>query len=498
MAIDPSIPLQVQAQPSLLSQIGAVTRLKGDLQAQQMQQYQLNQAGREQSDDAATRAAISSNTQLDPTTGMPTLNRAGAIGDLYKTAPTRALSLNQQFATQDIANAKARADYQKTQLENAKAHTDYIASHLQGILSQPTPELQQAAYTSSVNQMMKDGIVKPGEVPTQYDPEMVQRQLAQTMNQKEVLEAQSQAATAAAKTLTAQTEQKKLDASMNPQSSLYAPSAASVAMGTAPGAAQIQKGEVTQAGRKARAEESARMPGEMALARQRQKLSQGDPNSAAQLLVNGDATLSELKARGATPEFIANTLNAAHQLSGGQYNAQSSDAQFQVAKSPANVAFFGSAKSLTDKGGTLDQLAAAGRQIPQSQLPALNSLADWEKAATGNGPLAKYASTALGVADDYSKVMGGGQGSDTSRLQALNLIKANGSPAARSGAIDGIRGAVGSQLNSRIGSNPVLKRMYGDGAPSAPSGGLIRAVDPQGNLHQAPAGTPLPAGWKLQ
>jgi hypothetical protein len=233
-------------------------------------------------------------------------------------------------------------------------------------------------------------------------------------------------------------------------------------MGTAPGAQQIQQGEVKQAAAKAGAEESARMPGEMALARQRQALSQGDPNAAAQLLVNGDATLSELKSRGATPEFIANTLNAAHQLSGGQYNAQSADAQYSVAKSPANVAFFGSAKSLTDKGGTLDQLAQAAKTIPSNQIPAFNSIADWEKAATGSGPLAKYASLALGVADDYSKVMGGGQGSDTSRLQALNLVGAKMSPEQRAGSIEGIRGAVGSQLGSRIGQNPVLQRMYGD------------------------------------
>jgi hypothetical protein len=32
------------------------------------------------------------------------------------------------------------------------------------------------------------------------------------------------------------------------------------------------------------------------------------------------------------------------------------------------------------------------------------------------------------------------------------------------------------------------------GAPSG--GGMMRARDPQGNLHEAPAGTPLPAGWK--
>jgi len=238
-------------------------------------------------------------------------------------------------------------------------------------------------------------------------------------------------------------------------------------------------------GAKAAQEESARLPGEMALAAQRQALSQGDPKAAAQLLVNGDATLSELKARGATPDFIAKTLFAANRLSGGQYNAQAADAGFQVAKSPANVAFFGSAKSLTDKGGTLDQLANAAKNIPGEQIPIFNSIADVEKAATGSGPIAKYASVLLGVADDYSKVMGGGQGSDTSRAQALKLIPANASPEARAAAIEGIRGAVGSQINSRIGNNPVLGRMYGSPASSGgnanPSG--IAVTAPNGKVY---------------
>jgi hypothetical protein len=231
------------------------------------------------------------------------------------------------------------------------------------------------------------------------------------------------------------------------------------------------------------------MPGEMALAKQRQALSQGDPNAAGQLLVNGDATLSELKARGSTPDFIAKTLFAANRLSGGKYNAQSADAQFQVAKSPANVAFFGSAKSLTDPGGTLDQLAETAKSIPQNQIPVFNSFEDAAKAATGSGPIAKYAATLVGVADDYAKVMGGGIGSDASRAQGFKLAAASASPAQREGAIQGIRGAVGSQINSRIGNNPVMKRMYGDVAAPAtggasPSGGIsVGSVITQ-NGHQ--------------
>jgi len=189
-------------------------------------------------------------------------------------------------------------------------------------------------------------------------------------------------------------------------------------------------------------------------------ITQGSPTSAAQLLVSGAATLSQLKARGSTPEFIVNTLNEAQRIKPG-FSPQETEAQFDVAKSPANLAFFGSAKSLTDKGGTLDQLGAAAKDIPNDKIPVFNTVADAIKASTGSGPIAKYAAIALGVADDYAKVMGGGQGSDTARTQALKLISASQSPEQRKASLEGIAGAVNSQKNSRIGNNPVLKNMYG-------------------------------------
>lgn len=211
-------------------------------------------------------------------------------------------------------------------------------------------------------------------------------------------------------------------------------------------------------------------------------VTQGSPTSAAQLLVAGDATLSQLKARGSTPEFIAQTLSEANRISGGTFNAQKAEADFDVAKSTANVAFFGSSKSLIDKGGTLDQLAAIGKDIPQGQIPIFNSIADAAKAATGSGPIAQYAAVALGVADDYAKVMGGGQGSDTSRVQALKLISEKASPEQREAAIEGIRNAVASQTNSRIGNNAIMKRMYGD-VPMDQTGS-VKASPPAGATHK--------------
>lgn len=193
-------------------------------------------------------------------------------------------------------------------------------------------------------------------------------------------------------------------------------------------------------------------------------ITDGDPKAAGELLVNGDVSPSQLvSAR--KPAFAQQAFTAARDLAkskGVEWTAQKAEADFQVAKSPANLAFFGSAKSLTDKGGTLDQLKAAAKDIPEHDFPVFNSVDDWIKASTGSGPIAKYAALALGVADDYSKVMGGGQGSDTSRVQALNLIAAKESPDQKQKSLEGIRGAVNSQKKSRIGNNHLLNSMYGN------------------------------------
>lgn len=196
-----------------------------------------------------------------------------------------------------------------------------------------------------------------------------------------------------------------------------------------------------------------------------QAIADGDPVAAGKLLVDGTVAPSQIiSAR--KPEFAQKAFSAAAQLAPG-WSAQKAEADYSVAKSSGQVTFFGSAKSLTDKGGTLDQLADAAKDIPDNKIPVFNTLQDAIAAASGSGPIAKYAAIALGVADDYSKVMGGGQGSDAGRTQALNIFKPDQSPEQRQGVLEGVRGSVLSQTHSRIGNNSVLQRMYGDQLPAA-------------------------------
>lgn len=229
---------------------------------------------------------------------------------------------------------------------------------------------------------------------------------------------------------------------MSPQ--MQAEAAKEVAVQTNP---QVQAGKVALTKAEAQA---------------RQQAAQGDPNTAGQLLANGSLTMADLKTRGMTPQFIEQATLAAQKLNPG-YNPADEIIAEHVAKSPAANQFFGSANSLIEKGGTLDKLEELGKKIPEHDWPVLNSIDDWQKLARGKGPLAGYAAMALGVADDYGKVMGGGSASDHARDAALDLFAKNASPEMRQQAIDATRAAVLSQRTGRIGKNQFLQRQYGSG-----------------------------------
>lgn len=486
----PALDVKTPQQPDILQKFGQLAALRNaqqeyqqraamaPLQQQQAQQsIQSGQLGIQQQqqalkDQQAMTAAMHDWDGKDVNSLIPLVIKNGASAQAVMGLKSKVLEQQQTYSKIAADDATTGAK----NLETMKGKNDMIAGALGNVVNMPDDQLAQG-LVQTAQDLVKNGLIDPqhAQVAAQLaqsgDPAKIRQQLG--LMQKGLM-SESQQMEAAQKQATTAKDQAELD--------FYKKN------GGAPGvpvAAQQQadwlqkhpgKGPadfaVAQAASKAGAEEAARLPGEMRLAAQRQALSQGDPNQAAQLLVNGDATLSELKARGSTPDFIARTLFAANKMSGGKYNAQEADAQFKVAQSPAQVQFFGSANSLIAKGGTLDQLAEAAKDIPQNQIPVFNSIEDAAKAATGSGPIAKYASLLVGVADDYSKVMGGGTGSDASRAQGFKLAAASASPAQRAGSIEGIRGAVGSQTRERIGKNPILQRMYGDVVQqAAPSGG---------------------------
>jgi len=227
-------------------------------------------------------------------------------------------------------------------------------------------------------------------------------------------------------------------------------------------------------------------------ARATQLIAQGDPDAAGKMLASRTMTMDELKLRNATPQFMVAAVKAAQKYD-PSFKAPNAAAQAAIARSATNQQFFGNTDSLLIKDGTLDQLDVAGKNLGNVQIPAYNTLDNWRKAAWGEGPQAAYAAAALGVADDYSKVMTGGQGSDTSRLQALTIIAKNLSPEGRGAAINQIRQAVESQRNGRVGTNPYLRDMYPDPALTrtmyAAAPGKPRLMSTDGGKTWQPAPT---------
>ncbi len=178
-----------------------------------------------------------------------------------------------------------------------------------------------------------------------------------------------------------------------------------------------------------------------------------------------------MKGRSVTPKFIADATNAglamARQNGEPDWTPQRAEAQFHAAESNQNVQFFGSANSLLDPTGTLSQLKSQHAQLGNTPFPLLNSVKDYLEYQASDPALAGFMQTAIGVADDYAKVMGGGVGSDVSRLQVLKSFANAHSPEQMDAALSAARNAVKSQVAARIGRNRVMQQMYGQNVPQA-------------------------------
>jgi hypothetical protein len=227
---------------------------------------------------------------------------------------------------------------------------------------------------------------------------------------------------------------------------------------------------------------------------------QGDPNSAGKALASGDVTLADLKTRVSTPEFILQSIDAAKKID-PKYNPADEVAFEKIANSPEGAKFFGSAKSLTEKDGSIDRLMSIASRMPDNSLPVLNKVQDWEELARGKGPLAGYAAAVLGVADDYGKVMGGGTASDSARDHALSLFAAAQTPEQRMEAVQATLGAVDSQIHGRVGRNKFLQRQYNtydrsQYMPAPPS--EQQNTQPQAGVQGAPKTAAGPADMKVR
>jgi len=506
--------LQVQPpapQPGALDQYGKVLTLQsllGGQKTQQLQQQGLqqglvrgqqeNESGAMQLQDQQTLRQLAPQFVTKDSDGNPTGYDLAGLASKATAAGVSPMLVNQiQMGHADMVQKLAASDTSVRANEMAKNKASWEA--LESVRSIQDPAQRQQAYQQALPNLQKLGVDTskfPAQVPDDQGLNTFEAGLGQHAQVLADAQTLSDTVKNTAQALLANMEAREKGSpltKMENDPTMFAGEKLPATMAYLQ--SKVNDPDPATASRAARLLSTAQVAKKTQLAMDASKkateqaIADGDPRAAGQLLTSGVVAPSQIISS-RKPAFAQAAFTAAQQMQPG-WNAQKAEADFKVASSPAQVAFFGSAKSLTDAGGTLDQLKAAGNDIPQGQIPIFNSVADAIKASTGSGPIAKYASIALGVADDYSKVMGGGQGSDTSRTQALQLISAKQSPEQRAASIEGIRGAVGSQTNSRIGNNAVLQKMYGGtvtnfGTGGSAGGGATRSGPPPGATHTAP------------
>lgn len=194
------------------------------------------------------------------------------------------------------------------------------------------------------------------------------------------------------------------------------------------------------------------------------------------------------------------------------YNARSKTrADFTSGKSAAQV------NALNTVIGHLSDLSDAADSLKNSWSPTWNSIANAAKTATGNKEVKQFDTIANAVADEATRVWRQAGGTEADIRSWKNDLASAGSPAQLHGVIATIGDLLNSKLEALQAQNEqgmgtagvkmiapkaetALQKLRGRAGTgtAAPTGGVIRARDPQGKLHEAKAGTPLPAGWTLE
>jgi hypothetical protein len=247
-----------------------------------------------------------------------------------------------------------------------------------------------------------------------------------------------------------------------------------------------QKNEVRQAELKASATKNAEMAA-----------TAGDPKQAGQLLVEGQLTLADLKSRGSSPAQIIAATNAAKAYAASQgktYNASDEVVGEHTLSAPSNQVFFGSARSLVQGGGMLDQLKIAHDALGATALPSFNTAEQWKNYQAGSPELATFRAAVLNAADDAAKVMGGGTPTDALRDLFIKTFNANINNLGFDGAIKQAREGVRSQVTGRIGTNNYIAQREGDilhDEPKAANFSRPAGVSAGAKLMQVPGHDPV-------
>jgi hypothetical protein len=198
-------------------------------------------------------------------------------------------------------------------------------------------------------------------------------------------------------------------------------------------------------------------------ARIKQAAQDGNPEDLASGLVNGDIAWSQVVSTRKS-EFATAAFKAADKLSmeqtGQHFSAVVNQANYQQATNPQVQQKLKMIEGMTEKGGSIDIAKQQLKALPQMDSKIANQVFNATATQFGSPELTNFHTAMLGLADEYSQVMGAGGGSDTSRQQALDLLNAAWAKGQLSGAVDIMQKDIAARQRGLVNGNPALMRLF--------------------------------------
>jgi hypothetical protein len=192
----------------------------------------------------------------------------------------------------------------------------------------------------------------------------------------------------------------------------------------------------------------------------KRKIDEGDPKAASDMIKAGLMAPSQVLGRvGASRPFQQAVIREL----GGSTNLMKAEAQYRYAENPQTQNTLNMIQAMNDKGGSIEIAQTQFNAIPgKIDNQAWNKIVQGTQTQFGGKDIVGFRTAMLGLADEYSKVMGGGVSSDTGRKQALDLIGEAYSKGQGARAIDVIHQDIAARKKAIVGDNPTLQAMFPD------------------------------------
>lgn len=250
---------------------------------------------------------------------------------------------------------------------------------------------------------------------------------------------------------------------------------------------QEQKVITSQTGARAYATESARVKADMAaLSAPKDANGNWNPSSLPVMLVDGNMDPSQLSKR--SKDYDAK-LQLANQYSlqryGKPFNIAQATNDFKYAQNTQTQNTLKMINGMTEPGGSIAIAQKAAQGLPEHWFTPVNKLFNASRTISGNPAETNFHAAMLGLADEYSKIMGGGQPTDTGRQQALDILKSSYSKGQINGGIGILLNDIAARKKAIIGTNSYLMRQYGQTAsgPATPTGATMQVPGTDGKMH---------------